>query len=134
MIHDVSGGTSKYHDAGYDAFATGLCFLAMTNRLASLIKPDTSKHNSQQCQFMSNSDDCLGIAKPFLNKLNMFRLYDIPYINIMGEDIVPPRDHVFHITFPAEWKTGDLLSLFSPSFGPVQVTWLNDTSAYISLR
>lgn len=131
MIHDVSGGSSKYHDAGYDAFATGLCFLAMSDRLASLVKPDSSKYSQR---FMSNSNDCLSIARPFLNKLNMFRLYDIPYINITGEDIVPPRDHVFHITFPAEWKTGDLLHLFSPSFGPVQVTWINDTSAYISLR
>ena len=41
---------------------------------------------------------------------------------------------MFHITFPAEWKVSDLLHLFSPSFGPVQITWINDTSAYITLK
>ena len=59
---------------------------------------------------------------------------DIPYLNLTGEDIDPPRDHVFYINFPAEWKTTDLLQLFSPSFGPVQVTWIDDTSAFVSLK
>ena len=26
----------KYHEAGYDAFITGLCFIAMSNRLGAL--------------------------------------------------------------------------------------------------
>ena len=133
MIHDASGGSSKYHDAGYDAFATGLCFLGMADRLVTLINTESSKDSSQRL-VMQNTSDCLSIAKPFLNKLNMHGLIDIPYLNISGEDVFPNRDHIFHITFPAEWKTGDLLSLFSPSFGHVQVTWLNDTSTYISLR
>ena len=126
VVHDISGSSTKYHDAGYDAFATGLCFLAMIDRLASLIKPDSSQPNSKRFA-LSSSNECLSIAKPFLNKLNMMRL-DIPYMNVAGEE------HVFYITFPAEWKIDDLLHLFSPSFGPVQVTWINDTSAFISLR
>ena len=59
---------------------------------------------------------------------------DIPYLNLTGEDIDPPRGHVFYITFPAEWKTTDLLQLFSPSFGSVQVTWIDEVSAFISLK
>ena len=27
---------------------------------------------------------------------------------------VPSRDHVFHIRFPSEWKTLDIIRLFSP--------------------
>ena len=34
---------------------------------------------------------------------------------------------------PADWKTPDLLHLFSP-FGSVQVFWETDTTAYVSLR
>ena len=105
----------------------------MIDRLASLIKPDSSQPNSKKFA-LSSSNECLSIAKPFLNKLNMMRVVDIPYMNLAGEDIMPSREHVFYITFPAEWKIDDLLHLFSPSFGPVQVTWINDTSAFISLR
>ena len=28
--------------------------------------------------------------------------------------VTPSRDHVFHVTFPAEWKTSDLQQLFGP--------------------
>ena len=133
VVHDISGSSTKFHDAGYDAFATGLCFLAMIDRLASLIQPDSSQPISKRFA-LSSSDECLSIAKPFLNKLNVMRLVDIPYMNIAGVDIMPSREQVFYITFPAEWKIDDLLYLFSPSFGPVQVTWINDTSAFIILR
>ena len=133
MVHDVSGLSERYHDAAYDAFVTGLCFLGMLDRLASLVKPDTARTNSKKFLF-SNSEECVSLAKPFLNKLNMMRLPDIPYMNISGEDIIPNRDHVFYISFPSEWKAGDLLNLFSPSFGPIQITWIDDTSAFISLR
>ena len=133
MIHDISGHSEKYHDAAYDAFATGLCFLGMLHRLASLIKPNSIKSGSKKFALI-NSEECINLAKPFLNKLNMMRLPDIPYMNLSGEDIIPSRDHVFYMTFPAEWKAGDLVNLFSPSFGPVQITWIDDTSAYISLR
>ena len=32
--------------------------------------------------------------------------------------VQPSRDHVFHITFPKEWKFSDINNLFSP-FGKV---------------
>lgn len=71
----------------------------------------------------------------------------------------PSRDHVFHITFPKEWKHTDISQLFSP-FGKYcidtnkteltfkltsdtiwqflftgggYISWLSDTSAYIGL-
>ena len=132
-VNNNSGSSEKYHDAAYDAFVTGLCFLGMLGRLASLIKPDSAKSNARKFA-ISNSEECISLAKPFLNKLNMMRLPDVPYMNICGEDIIPNRDHVFYVKFPAEWKAGDLLNLFSPSFGPVQITWIDDTSAFVSLR
>nr|CAD7402014.1 unnamed protein product [Timema poppensis] len=76
--NDIS--KSKLHEAGYDAYITGLCFLGMANYL-----------------------DCAN------------------------------RDHVFHVSFLKDWKTNDLVKLFSP-FGSVQVCWLNDTSAYVALN
>ena len=63
----------------------------------------------------------------------MFRIIDVPYLNLAGPDHIPDRDHVFHVTFPAEWKTPDLVQLFFP-FGGVQVFWESDSTAYVSLR
>ena len=39
---------------------------------------------------------------------------DLPYLNLTGEDLTPSRDHVFYLTFPALWKTSDIIQLFSP--------------------
>ena len=72
------------------------------------------------------------ILKPFYNKLNLMKS-DIAYMNLAAEDIVPDRSHVFHLTFPAEWKTADIVHVFSP-FCHVFVSWIDDTSAFVSLK
>jgi len=115
--------TDKYHEAGYDAFITGLCFISMSNRLAKLTQ------NVDQDNVWPNDK----YLSPFINKVNMFRIIDVPYLNLAGPDHIPDRDHVFHVTFPAEWKTPDLVQLFFP-FGGVQVFWESDSTAYVSLR
>ncbi|TRY79724.1 hypothetical protein TCAL_13099 [Tigriopus californicus] len=115
--------SEKYHEAGYDAFITGLCFIAMSNHLGTL-----SKELGPKPRLMPDSP----LLKPFFNKIHLMRIADIPYMNLAGEDISPNRDHVFHVTFPSEWKTSDLVNLFS-AFGNVQVSWLNESSAYVSL-
>merc|ERR1719186_2003050 len=113
--------TAKYHEAGYDAFVTGLCFIAMSHRLGSLCGPkDTPVHPTSSH------------IKPFLNKLFIMRVADIPYMNLAGEEVNPERSHVFHIQFPHAWKRTDLDLLFSP-FGRIFVSWIDDSSAFISL-
>lgn len=72
--------------------------------------------------------------------------------------VQPKRDHVLYVTFPKEWKTSDLYQLFSAfgtsQFSPlilllngffiiypllfiysgnIQVSWIDDTSAFVSL-
>lgn len=54
-------------------------------------------------------------------------------MNLAGEDLLPDRSHVFYLEIPKEWKTQDLVHLFS-SFGYVQVFWINDTSVFVALR
>ena len=78
------------------------------------------------------------------------KIADIPYMNLAGDDLSPERSHVFHVEFPKEWKTSDLrkniflgsnhvtffcisVHLFSP-FGHVFVSWIDDTSAFVSLK
>lgn len=112
----------KSHEAGYDAFLTGICFIALANRLGSLQNPPVDI-------VLPDSP----LLHPFLNKLPVGRLKDLPYINVAGDDPKPKREHVFHLTFPREWKFNDISRLFSP-FGGIQVSWLSDTTAYVGLN
>ncbi|XP_005813387.1 poly(A)-specific ribonuclease PARN [Xiphophorus maculatus] len=111
----------QLHEAGYDAYITGLCFVSMANHLGSFLMPPIS-HISPRSK----------LVEPFFNKLFLMRIIDIPYLNITGPDLQPKRDHVLYVTFPKEWKTSDLYQLFS-AFGNIQVSWIDDTSAFVSL-
>ncbi|TRY86134.1 hypothetical protein DNTS_030205 [Danionella cerebrum] len=113
--------TEQLHEAGYDAFITGLCFISMANQLGSFLTPPKS-HISARSKLL----------EPFFNKLFLMRVIDIPYLNMSGPDLQPKRDHVLYVTFPKEWKTSDLYQLFS-AFGNIQVSWVDDTSAFVSL-
>ncbi|XP_015595875.2 poly(A)-specific ribonuclease PARN isoform X1 [Cephus cinctus] len=112
----------KSHEAGYDAYITGLCFISLCKYLGSLQKPEVST-------VLTDSS----LLNPFLNKLLITRLKDVPYIDLTGKDPNPSRDHVFHITFPKKWRFSDVSQLFNP-YGGVSVSWLSDTTAYVGLN
>ncbi|XP_037363469.2 poly(A)-specific ribonuclease PARN [Talpa occidentalis] len=113
--------SEQLHEAGYDAYITGLCFISMANYLGSFLSPPKI-HVSARSK----------LIEPFFNKLFLMRVMDIPYLNLEGPDLQPKRDHVLHVTFPKEWKTSDLYKLFS-AFGNIQISWIDDTSAFVSL-
>ncbi|XP_041959548.1 poly(A)-specific ribonuclease PARN isoform X1 [Alosa sapidissima] len=113
--------TEQLHEAGYDAYITGLCFISMANYLGSFL-PSPKSHISAKSK----------LIEPFFNKLFLMRIIDIPYLNLSGPDLQPKRDHVLYVTFPKEWKTSDLYQLFS-AFGNIVVSWIDDTSAFVSL-
>ncbi|XP_072932243.1 poly(A)-specific ribonuclease PARN-like [Epargyreus clarus] len=108
----------KQHEAGYDAYVTGLCFLAMSAHVSPAGRCDI---NGSQ-------------LVPYLNKLFLARTapHDSPYLNLVGDDPSPSRDHVFHLTFPREWQRHTISDLFNP-FGPVTVQFLGDTTAIVQL-
>ena len=123
--------SEKYHEAGYDAFVTGLCFIGLSNRLGALSQDRDAVHaKSGEPRVPPESP----LLTPFLNKLNLMRMADIPYLNLDGVDIEPERGHVFHVKFPKEWKTSDVASIFSGSVGGVQVSWIDDSSAFVALH
>ncbi|XP_065589031.1 poly(A)-specific ribonuclease PARN isoform X2 [Cyrtonyx montezumae] len=113
--------SEQLHEAGYDAYITGLCFISMANFLGSFLSPPKNYVSARS-----------KLIEPFFNKLFLMRVMDIPYLNLQGPDLQPKRDHVLHVTFPKEWKTSDLYQLFS-AFGNIQVSWIDDTSAFVSL-
>lgn len=114
--------TESQHEAGYDAFITGQCFIALSNFLGQFQKP-CAEHVPPTSPLL----------EPFLNKIFMMRSLDIPYMDLTGPDLNPSRDHVFHLTFPKDWKSSDISQLFA-QFGNVYIGWLDDVSAYISLH
>ncbi|XP_072416018.1 poly(A)-specific ribonuclease PARN-like isoform X1 [Chiloscyllium punctatum] len=113
--------SEQLHEAGYDAYITGLCFISMANHLGSFLSPPKV--------FVPAKSK---LVEPFINKLFLMRVIDIPYLNLSGPDLQPKRDHVLHVRFPKEWKTSDLYQLFS-AFGNIQVSWIDDTSAFVAL-
>lgn len=112
---------NKEHEAGYDAYITGLCFLGMWKHLGLL--DNRSDHK------IFHSMDLL---EPFINKLFLMTLTDNQYINLAGDDMIVSRDHIFYLTFPSDWKLSNIQQLFSP-FGNIFVSWLDNNSAYIGL-
>lgn len=110
--------SNKAHEAGYDAYITGVCFSTMWNYL----------HDGEK---LSNPD--VSLLKPYINRLFLMRLQDSPFIHLGGRDPVPPRDHVVYLSFPKNWKLNDIIQLFSP-FGNIYVSWIDDHSAFISLQ
>ncbi|XP_041134279.1 poly(A)-specific ribonuclease PARN-like [Polyodon spathula] len=107
--------SEQLHEAGYDAYITGLCFISMANFLGSFLSPP-KPHVSARSK----------LIEPFFNKLFLMRIVDIPYLNLSGPDLQPKRDNVLYVTFPKAWKTSDLYQLFS-AFGNIQVSWIDDT-------
>uniref|UniRef100_A0A8C2HJ96 Poly(A)-specific ribonuclease (deadenylation nuclease) n=1 Tax=Cyprinus carpio TaxID=7962 RepID=A0A8C2HJ96_CYPCA len=110
-LQSYDTSTEQLHEAGYDAFITGLCFISMANYLGSFLTPPKS-HISARSKLL----------EPFYNKYQMFCVFSVQ----------PKRDHVLYVTFPKEWKTSDLYQLFS-AFGNIQVSWVDDTSAFVCL-
>ncbi|XP_071507628.1 LOW QUALITY PROTEIN: poly(A)-specific ribonuclease PARN-like [Diadema antillarum] len=113
--------SEKFHEAAYDAYVTGVCFATMANYLGTFLTPPKPRVSPTS-----------NLIEPFLNKMFIHRIADIPYLNLAGPDLQPSRDHVFHVTFPPEWKAVDLYDLFSP-FGSISISWIDDTSALVGL-
>ncbi|KAG5879707.1 hypothetical protein JTB14_008533 [Gonioctena quinquepunctata] len=111
----------KEHEAGYDAYITGVSFLSLWKFLGV-------RKKLEDVEIFCNMD----LLKPYMNKIFLMSLTDSQYIHLAGEDLKPARDHVFYLTFPKEWKSNNISQLFSP-FGSVQVSWINETSAYVGL-
>ncbi|XP_050074145.1 poly(A)-specific ribonuclease PARN-like [Anopheles maculipalpis] len=115
--HQYSVDDEKKHEAGYDAYLTGLCFLGLVSRfkvnLLQLHKDTTLRH--------------------YMNRIFITRLNDVNYIYLNGKEPAQTREHIFYVTFPDSWRTSDIQSKFKP-FGANHVSWLDSTSAFVSLH
>ena len=112
----------RYHEAGYDAYVTGKCFLSLLQRLGRhaggggaarvlpsspllQVLPSFSFSSSSHLLLPPPSSSpshliLLPLIQPFLNKLFLMRIPDTPYLDLAGPDPPIAREHVFHLTFP----------------------------------
>lgn len=114
--HSVTD-SSKAHDAGYDAFMTGVCFVAMVKKLEgghwtrkSVIK---SKHLAM-----------------YANRINNMSSYDIPYLNLVGPNVQPDRSKIFVVECLESWSASDVYGLFH-MLKSLKLVWVNSTSLYV---
>jgi hypothetical protein len=107
---------AKAHEAGFDAYCTGLIFLRM------LAMNDFKK----DCAINLNNTNTL-------NKIYMMKS-TMSFININGQIDTPDYSNMFLLTnFPESWKTSDVQQNFK-NLGYVIVKWLDDTSCLLILK
>lgn len=116
--HAYSIEHPKEHEAGYDSWLTGYCFLVFLKYLKVRLSG----------QFESNKTKEL---TPFLNRIALQRVQN-PFIYLTGKEPSFSRAHVFYIKFPLTWQTSDVQDHFK-NYGPVNVTWQGNSSAFIAL-
>jgi poly(A)-specific ribonuclease len=136
---------TPFHQAGYDSYITGHCFIRLNNFLqqvlgeknadneeviGSEIRRYVSNFISQMVILINYSVSVLSLQ---VNRLNLTYSFDLDHYFLGGEEVLPIRDHVFHVSFPSQWNTQSIVQLFAP-YGSVQINWINDSSAFVGLK
>ncbi|KAJ3280896.1 hypothetical protein HK104_000340 [Borealophlyctis nickersoniae] len=111
----------SFHEAGYDAYATGVAFL----RMAAIA---TGGDGQKPIDFGHS------VFRDTINKLYLMRS-DLLFMNVNGPDDAPDRDHFFHIEgFPGGTPNPDLHDEFRPYYGQVSIHWIDASSCFIEVK
>lgn len=116
--HAYSFDSPKEHEAGYDSFLTGYCLLVILKYLKCPLSDKFDPNKSKE-------------LNPFLNRIALTRV-QTPYIYVTGKEPTFTRTHVFFVKFPTSWQTSDVQDHFK-NYGPVNISWVNNSTAFISL-
>lgn len=110
---DLYGGLNLsgcYHEAGFDAYMTGILFLKSASKLMEL-------KNGKIPSFPIN------LQTPFFDQIvnRLYMMKSFYYLNIAGPDLIIERKDTFYVfDFPETTTTQDLKVFFS-SIQPVQL-------------
>uniref|UniRef100_A0A2K5I2Z0 Poly(A)-specific ribonuclease PARN n=1 Tax=Colobus angolensis palliatus TaxID=336983 RepID=A0A2K5I2Z0_COLAP len=107
--------SEQLHEAGYDAYITGLCFISMANYLG------------MHCMCFSQTRCDLGWILP-VSWLFLMRVMDIPYLNLEGPDCKILISSFFISNIQISWI--DDTSAFVSLSQPEQVKIAVNTSKY----
>lgn len=120
LLNGNYAADKSLHEAGYDAYLTGICFALLIKHLGTLVKPKINQYD-------------LVLMSPYQNKLHLTYSHDVKFLNLSEDEVVPDRSHVFYVSFPNIWQSNDLYELFS-SYGNISIGWINDSSAFCALK
>lgn len=120
------------HQAGFDAYMSGYCFLALCQSYLNEKRKFKFKKEKSESKRLSIAKDSL-IIQEFSNKIHFSYSYDFKYYNLCEEEHEPIRTHVFYIEHPNTWVLNDIFRVFQ-EFGGVSVGKLSKTSALCALR
>lgn len=116
--HTYSFEYPKEHEAGFDSYLTGYCFLIIAKYLKIQL---SGNFEPNKCKELN----------PFLNRIALPRAIT-PYIYVTGKEPKVSRDHVFFVKFSPSWQTSDIQETFK-NYGPIFISWTSNSSAYVSL-
>ncbi|XP_027202998.2 poly(A)-specific ribonuclease PARN-like [Dermatophagoides pteronyssinus] len=114
---------NRYHEAGYDSFITGCCFVQMIRYLCE-------QENLLEDENLLNNK----ISNEFRNKISIFGNYDIKFLNLQGNDEPLNRNHIFHLNFSKSFTRNDLNGIFSEFGGLYRIVFLDDESAFCIMK
>lgn len=120
------------HQAGYDAFMSGYCFIILCQTFLSDGRKSKAKKIDPTQEPISLAQDHR-ILTEFSNKVHLSYSYDFKNFNLGGDEEIPDRSHVFYMEFPQTWALEDIFQVFYQN-GGVTVGRLSRTSALCALR
>ncbi|KAJ3271872.1 hypothetical protein HDV01_006157 [Terramyces sp. JEL0728] len=110
--------SDSQHEAGYDAYITGYCFLKF-------------------CSFKSEKSQQLDLNSASLSKFvnRVYLMYsNIPFVNIEGPEEKAITKNVFKLSgFPIAWKFQDIQENLQ-DLGSVTVKWIDDQSCLVVVK
>ena len=114
---EIEQGTT-YHEAGFDAYCTGVCFL-------KTLVADDYGDPALQIDFEK--------ASTLKNKIYLMNS-TFPFLSLDNNNEAPDYSNIFKITdFPKEWSTSDIQNNLR-DLGSFFVKWINDESCLIILK
>lgn len=120
------------HQAGFDAYMSGYCFLALCQSYLDEKRKYKFKKEKSESKRVSIVKDNQ-IIQDLSNKIHFSYSYDFKYYDLCGEELEPIRTHVFYLEHPNTWVLDDIFRVFQ-EFGGVSVGKLSKTSALCALR
>ncbi|TPX61023.1 hypothetical protein PhCBS80983_g01366 [Powellomyces hirtus] len=113
-------GEQNYHEAGYDAYITGVVFAKMAALATNTVEGQRIALQSPALM------ECV-------NKLHLMRS-DVPHFDLVAEEDLPTRDNVFHVFgFEKGTSYGDVQKEFI-GLGQVGLAGFESTRCFIIVR
>ncbi|KAI9333585.1 ribonuclease H-like domain-containing protein [Obelidium mucronatum] len=124
--------SEKFHEAGYDAFSTGVSFAKMMHHIANIPDGESLFTDSTPGSDESASEARVQLNR-FENKLNIMRS-DEPVLNLVGDEDPIDRSNILYMSnFPTSWKTHTIVGLCQPHVGHSFVRWINSSSCFVAV-